>query len=99
MRRRDVVFSPEAQDDLLHLYDWISQRAGAAIAEGFIARIEACCMGLDLASERGTLRDDIRPGLRVIGFERKLAIAFVVDKDRVIVLRLFHGGQDWEREL
>lgn len=55
--------------------------------------------GFALASERGRLRDGVRPGLRVIGFERRVTAAFTVGKDRVTILRLFYGGRDWEREL
>ncbi len=49
------------------------------------------------ASERGMRRDDIRQGLRITGFERRLTVAFTVDDDRVTILRLCHGGQDWEK--
>ena len=65
----------------------------------YLNRLEDYCNNLDLASERGQLRDDIRPGLRVVGFERRVAIALLVDAERVVVLRLFYGGQDWEGRL
>jgi toxin ParE1/3/4 len=63
----------------------------------YVERLEIWCLGFDLASERGHSRDDVRPGLRIIGFERRATIAFAVEADRVTILRLFHGGQDWER--
>ncbi|WP_158284967.1 type II toxin-antitoxin system RelE/ParE family toxin [Hoeflea marina] len=50
-------------------------------------------------SERGQARDDIRAGLRVIGFERCVTIAFMVSDQTVTVLRLFYGGQNWEDDL
>ena len=96
MRQRTVVFAPEAEDDLLKLYDWLTGKAGAAVAIGYIDRIELFCSKLDLASIRGTARDDVRAGLRIIGFERRIAIAFVVGDDDVLILRIFHGGCDWE---
>ena len=99
MRQREVVFSPEAIDDLDRLYDWIASVAGATVALQYIERIEAFCMGLDLASERGVLREDIRPGLRVVGFARRLTVAFSVETDTVTIYRLFYGGQDWEEIL
>ena len=46
-------------------------------------------------SQRGTLRDDLQPGLRTIGFERRVTAAFAVEDQRVVFLRLFYGGQDW----
>ena len=96
MKRRTVVFSPEAQSDLLRLYNWIADAAGPTIAIQYIDRLEAFCLRLDYASERGRLRDDIRAGTRVIGFERRVTVAFTVEDDSITVLRVFYGGQDWE---
>ena len=99
MKQREVVFSPEAIDDLNRLYDWIASVAGSTVALRYIERIETFCMRLDLASERGVLREDIRPGLRVVGFERRLTVAFSVGAETVIIYRLFYGGQNWEEVL
>jgi toxin ParE1/3/4 len=79
VRRREVVFAPEARGDLWRLYERIATVAGVSIALAYIERIETYCLGFDLASERGYLRDDIRPGLRIVGFERCVTIAFSVD--------------------
>ena len=99
MKQRVVVFSPEAEDDLGAVYDWIANRAGATVAFGYVERLTNAALGLSLASERGTLRSDIRNGLRVIGFERRATIAFSVSANRVTILRIFQGGQDWEAVL
>jgi toxin ParE1/3/4 len=53
-------------------------------------------MGLGTLPERGTLRDDLRPGLRTIGFEHRVAIAFRVSTDTVAVLRILYGGRKVE---
>lgn len=98
MIERKIVFAPEARDDLLALYDWISARAGPATALAYIERIEAYCLGFSAASERGHRRDDIRPGLRITGFERRVTVALTVDAKKVTILRLFYGGQDWETD-
>lgn len=71
MRERKVVFSPEARDDLLDLYDWIAEAATPDTALSYVERIEAFCRRLSLAPMRGHARDDIRPGLRIVGFERR----------------------------
>ncbi|MEJ0096792.1 MAG: type II toxin-antitoxin system RelE/ParE family toxin [Bauldia sp.] len=99
MKRRSVVFAPEAANDLLRLYEWIADAAGPSIAIEYIDQLEAYCLGFDLASECGILRDDIRPGLRIVGFKRRMTIAFTVDEKIVTVLRVFYGGQDWESTL
>jgi toxin ParE1/3/4 len=99
VKRRRVVFTPEARNDLFEIYDWIATKTSPQIAISYIDRIEAYCLGFELASERGHRRDDISPGLRIVGFERRVTIAFAVDDDRVTILRLFYGGQNWEDKL
>lgn len=39
-------------------------------------------------------RDDLFPGLRVVGFERRVTIAFHVGADTVTFLRILYGGRD-----
>lgn len=96
MKERPVLFSPEARDDLFTLHDWIAAAAHPDTALSYIERIEAYCSGFAVASERGHRRDDIRPGLRIVGFERRVTIAFTVDETRVVILRVFYGGRNWE---
>lgn len=48
---------------------------------------------------RGTPRDDIKPGLRIVGFERRAVIAFRVKRSEVVIVRIFYGGRDYERIL
>lgn len=81
------------------LYDWIAERASPDTALGYIDRLESYIRGFDYASERGTLRNDIREGLRTVGFERRVTIAFNVTAQEVIVLGLFYGGQNWQEAL
>jgi hypothetical protein len=35
-------------------------------------------------------------GLRTVGFERRVTIAFVVTADTVLIEGIFYGGQDFE---
>ena len=95
MKQRSVVFAPEAQADLLGIYDWLAEAANLETAYRFVMRAERYCEGLSHASERGQSRNDIRPGLRVVGFERRLTIAFAVAEERVTILRVFYRGRNW----
>ncbi len=97
MKTRQVGFSPEALHDLQEIFNRISLAAGRRTALAYAGRLEKFLLGLGSASERGHLRDDIRPGLRVLGFERRLTIAFTVIEDRVIILRIHGAGRDWEK--
>ena len=63
-----VEFRDEAPADLVALYDYIATERSPEIAIGYVRRIQAACMRLATFPERGQRRDDILPGLRVIGF-------------------------------
>ena len=95
MIRRAIVLSPEARSDLIGIYDWIAEAASPETANAYVERIQAFLNALDVASERGSRRDDIRVGLRTIGFERRLTVAFTLTETEVVILRLIYGGQDW----
>ena len=97
MKQRCVKISEDANLDLIDLYDWIANAAGPDTAISYIERLESYCIGFDLASERGTPRDDVRTGLRIVGFERRVTIAFMVEEKRVVILRIFYGGRDWAK--
>ena len=96
MRQRVVIFSDQANMDLRGVYNWLADQAGAFVALAYVERISAFIHRLDIASERGTRRDDLMPSLRIIGFERRVTIAFTVNDSKVTILRVFYGGKDWE---
>ncbi len=54
---------------------------------------------MNIAPERGHIRNDLRIGVRVVGFERRATIAFSVSEDRVDILRIFRAGRDWKEEV
>lgn len=89
-----VLFAPEAQDDLKDLYLYIAERAGDGRAMAYVERIEAYCLGFSDFPERGTRRDDLFPGLRIVGFEGRVTLAFLVGADTVNFLRVLYGGRD-----
>jgi toxin ParE1/3/4 len=92
-----VVFTSEAQGDLLDLYDYIAEHGSPERAMAYIERVERACMSLRTIPERGVLREDLRPGLRVIGFERRALIAFRIKANSVAILRILYGGRSLER--
>ena len=94
-----VSFRPQAEADLFGHYQYISDQAGLAVAEGYIDRIEQACLGLATLPFHGTRRDDIGPGIRTVGFERRATIVFRVSGRDVTIVRIFYGGQDYERAL
>ncbi|HXR39385.1 MAG TPA: type II toxin-antitoxin system RelE/ParE family toxin [Terracidiphilus sp.] len=93
---RPVFFTPEAEGDLLDLFDFIADRSSAERALHYIERIEKTCMSLRTLPERGTRRKDLRPGLRVMGFEHRVLIAFQARPESVAILRILYGGRSVE---
>ena len=96
MRQRKVVLTAQTIDDLQAIHSYIELQAGSKIADGYIERLKSFIRGFDLASERGIQRSDIFAGLRIVGFEKRVTIGFVVDQSTVQVLRIFWSGRDWE---
>ncbi|MGK0742017.1 type II toxin-antitoxin system RelE/ParE family toxin [Leucobacter sp. Z1108] len=94
---RTVVYSPRARQQLTDLYLWITGQSGFPDrAEGYVSAIFDYCDELADFSFRGSARDDLRPGLRTIGFRRRVVIAFAVQESTVEVLGVYYGGQDYE---
>lgn len=90
-----VAYSRRAVAQLEALYRYIADDSGARRARDFVGAILEYCDGLESFPLRGTRRDDIRPGLRIIGFRRRVTIAFMVDDEAVTILGVFYGGQDY----
>src|SRR6185437_12911324 len=94
-KKYKVSFRPHAEADLFQLYNYIAENAGRAVAGAYIDRIEAACKALETFPHRGTKRDDIHPGLRIIGFEHRAAVVFQVKKAEVVIVRILYGGREY----
>jgi toxin ParE1/3/4 len=91
-----VIFSPEAWAQLAALYDYIADASSEAIADKYISAIIAYCRNLSTFPKRGAQRDDLRPGIRIFGFRRRVSIAFAISETAVTILGIFYGGQNLE---
>lgn len=101
MRRYHVVFTSRAKDQIDHLFAYVAAESGEAQADRLVTEIIAACMTLDTFPERGTRRDDIRAGLRIMRHRRQATIAFSTDAltDTVAIHGVFYGGQNLETAL
>ena len=90
-----LEFAPEARADLIAIGDWIAQD-NPTRAESFIE---------ELAGAASVLTDQPRGFPLVPRYEhrgvrrrawRDYLIFYAVDPDRVFVLRILHGAQDYE---
>jgi toxin ParE1/3/4 len=94
-----VVFTPEAAAQLEAIYIYVADMAGIDIALRFTDAIIDYCEGFTTFPRRGTLRNDLRPGLRTVGFRKRATIAFAVLGRTVTIVGVFYGGQDVESAL
>lgn len=94
-----IRFHPLVARDLDAIAQWILEYAGPDAADRKLAEIEAAIGTLKTTPHKGSLRDEIAPGLRAIPAGRKGLIAFVVDDAAVEVLicAVTYGGSDWAR--
>ena len=66
------------------------------MAARYTDSIVTYCESLQSLPLRGIQRDDIRAGLRITSYRKRVVIAFEVDADQVAILGVFYGGQDYE---
>ena len=94
-----VIFSSLAEAQLVELHRDIAERASPEIGERYAAAIVRYCLAFSTFPHRGTRRDDIRRGLRTVGYRRRATIAFEVTDNTVNILGVYCGGQDYETDL
>lgn len=98
-----INYTPEAQQQLNQLDDWITKAASAEIARRFVSAILDHIDGILMFPLAGRARDDVRPGMRTSTVKKRTLVAYEVDESSgelvVNILGVFHGGQDWEAAL
>ncbi|WP_116134566.1 type II toxin-antitoxin system RelE/ParE family toxin [Tropicimonas sp. IMCC34043] len=92
-----VRLHPDVRGDLLQIADWIAERAGEARAVAILDEIGAKIRALETLPQRGSLRDEIAPGLRAIPVARRGVLVFTIDEAQaeVLVHAVSWGGADW----
>ncbi len=86
-----VAYSAEAQKDVDQLLQYLVEHAGEQVAVAFVGRLTKLVEGLETFPKRGTVR---RGKLRIIGFERRLSVAFLVSGRHVTIARVYGPGRD-----
>jgi plasmid stabilization system protein ParE len=95
---RKLVLRPAAETDLADIYRYISERSGSPeTAINYVRRIRAWCDQLVVFPEGGRARDDLRRGVRIITFERRVVIAYMIlPSGDIEIGRFFYGGRNYE---
>ncbi|MGL4728293.1 MAG: type II toxin-antitoxin system RelE/ParE family toxin [Bosea sp. (in: a-proteobacteria)] len=93
-----VRLTEAAENDLIEIFTFVANHSSGTAASRYLNRILKFMDGFVDFPERGTLRSDVRPGLRTIGFERRVTLAFTVDGNDVVFLRILYAGRQFDLE-
>ena len=94
-----VLFTPEAEEQIAVQYHYIAKVASPSIAVRYTEAVISYCESLCTSPLRGSMREDIRPGIRVTNYKKRAVIAFEVGIEQVSIIGVFYGGQDYETTL
>lgn len=91
----ELVYSDAALADLDAIYDYIAADSPER-AHRFVSGILDRCETLGTHPELGPRRERIRPGLRILPLPSRIVVAYRIEGDDVVIMRVFYGGQDFE---
>jgi toxin ParE1/3/4 len=96
-----LVFRASAKNDLAKLLAYIAKSSDSPErAINYVRRIRERCETLLTFPESGRRRDDLRSGVLVIGFEKRVVIAYkILPSGDLEIGRVFYGGRNYERLL
>lgn len=96
MRYR-VRFHPAVSEDLRRIALSMLPLAGEATTLRIMSELRATALSLQETPHRGSLRNEIMPGLRAIPAGRRGVVVFTVDDEtrEVFVHVIACGGADW----
>lgn len=98
-----IHFTPEAEQHLQGLDDWIVENSSADTARRVTEAILDHIDSIVEFPHAGRARDDIRPGMRTTTHKKQTLIAYEVDESTnelaVNILGIFAGGRNWEHSL
>jgi plasmid stabilization system protein ParE len=88
---------PGAQRDLTRIAEGLARHSGREVALAKLEAIAATIRTLGRTPLKGTIRNELAPGLRAIPTARRGVVAFRVDDAarRVLVLAVGYAGSDW----
>ena len=92
-----IRFHPLVGRDLEAIAQWIIDYAGSEAADRKLTEIEEAIAGLAHMPHKGSILDEIAPGLRAIPAGRKAVVAFTVDDaaKEVLIQAVTYGRADW----
>lgn len=90
-----IIWSPEALDDVDHLWDYYAHIAGRATADKVVREIARVVRTIDDLPSAGRARDEIRAGLRSLAATPQI-VFYRLNNDQAEIVRVLDGRQDIE---
>lgn len=81
---------------LREIEEYLAERFYPVNAERFTRRLTKACLELGIAPHLGTKHDELAPGIRATGFERRATIYFKIIENQVVILGVFYGGHTFK---
>lgn len=83
--------------DFYKIGEWINEFAGPEVASQRISEIAAAIESLEYFPHRGSIRNEVAPGCRLITAGDKAVITFMVDDAaaEVFIYSVTYGGAEW----
>jgi toxin ParE1/3/4 len=94
----EVALAPRARHDLIRLYDYLEERAGARLAQSYIDRIDALFDMLAEFPGIGAPRPELGAKVRSTGIWPYL-IVYQEGEGSLRVLRVLHGRRNITSEI
>ena len=88
-----IIWSPEATDDIDHLWDYYADVAGNSAADKILREIAKVVATIDDFPFAGRSRDEIRAGLRSLSAGPQIVFYRLRD-ERPEIVRVLDGRQD-----
>jgi len=92
-KTRRVVWSPEAEQDLIEIWAYLAREASPRVADRQLRSIDRACDGLSERPLTGRIRSELLAGVRSIPV-RPYALFYRVTATTVEVVRVLHGSRD-----
>ena len=90
-----VLKRPKAEDDLINLWLYLAEEAGADFASRYLLELEDELLKIAPFPESGRARDELHPGLRSLPFDR-LVLFYLPHPEGIELVRVLAGARDLE---
>jgi plasmid stabilization system protein ParE len=94
--RYTVTIAHRVIDQLDRQEQYIAIQASPLVAKRYMDGLFDFLSDFDTFPERGHLRDDLLPGLRISGYKKSATVAVVVHQPHVYVVGVFFGGEHYD---